>query len=90
MIVVAVLCTLSYTVTGFAAEKAAPKAAAKGEANAKRDTIDDVKTGIWVGGILKKAEGDGNDVVVKLNIGVKQKEASKKKADSKEGESKKK
>jgi uncharacterized protein YcfJ len=40
----------------------------------------DVKEGAWVGGLLKKATGSGNDTIVKLNVGVKQKEA---KAESK-------
>lgn len=35
--------------------------------------IDAVKEGAWVGGLLKKA-ASGNDTVVKLNVGVKQKE----------------
>ncbi len=43
----------------------------------KPATIDAVKVGSWVGGTLKKAEGDGNDIVVKLNVGVKQKTAKK-------------
>ncbi len=57
----------------------------------KPATTDDVKVGRWVGGLLKKAEGDGNDVVLKLNIAAKQKEAKadeakgKKKASAKSG-----
>jgi hypothetical protein len=43
----------------------------------KAATVDDVKVGKWVGGTLKKAEGDGNDTVVKINVAVKQKEAVK-------------
>ncbi len=43
----------------------------------KTATIEDVKVGSWVGGSVKKGEGDGNDVVLKLNIGVKQKSAKK-------------
>ena len=43
----------------------------------KTATIEDVKVGSWVGGSVKKGEGDGNDVVLKLNIGVKQKTAKK-------------
>ncbi len=39
----------------------------------KPATLADVKVGAWVGGLLKKA--DGNDTVVSLNVGVKQKEA---------------
>jgi hypothetical protein len=51
----------------------------------KAATAEDVKVGKWVGGLLKKAEGDGNDVVVKLNIAAKQKEdtAPKGKGDAK-------
>lgn len=51
----------------------------------KAATVDDVKVGKWVGGLLKKADGDGNDVVVKLNIAAKQKEdtAPKGKGDAK-------
>ncbi|MES2594713.1 MAG: hypothetical protein V4662_05235 [Verrucomicrobiota bacterium] len=41
-------------------------------------TIEAVKVGTWVGGSLKKAEGDGNDTVLKLNVGVKQKAVGKK------------
>ena len=37
----------------------------------------DVKEGAWVGGLLKKAAGSGNDTVLKLNVDVKQKEAKK-------------
>ncbi len=43
----------------------------------KPATIDAVKVGSWVGGSVKKAEGDGNDVVLKINVGVKQKSAKK-------------
>jgi hypothetical protein len=43
----------------------------------KPATIEAVKVGSWVGGSLKKAEGDGNDVVLKINVGVKQKAAKK-------------
>lgn len=52
----------------------------------KPATVEDVKVGRWVSGSLKKAEGDGNDVVIKLNVGAKQKEAgakSTKKGDEK-------
>ncbi len=43
-----------------------------GEAKA---TAADVKPGAWVGGLLKKVPGETNDdLVVKLNVGVKQKE----------------
>ena len=58
-------------------------------------TIDAVKVGSWVGGTLKKAEGEGNDTVVKLNVGVKQKtakkasKAPKKKTDAKSDSKKK-
>jgi hypothetical protein len=41
----------------------------------KPATVKDVKVGAWVGGLLKKASGKGNDEVESLNIGVKQKEA---------------
>jgi hypothetical protein len=54
-------------------------------------TIEAVKVGAWIGGSVKKAEGDGNDTVVKLNVGVKQKAAAKKgaaKATKKKGETK--
>ncbi len=50
----------------------------------KPATAADVVPGKWVGGVLKKAEGDGNDVVVKINVGVKQREE-----DGKTGASKK-
>lgn len=43
----------------------------------KPATFEDVKVGAWVGGTLKKAEGEGNDSVIKLNIGVKQKMTKK-------------
>jgi hypothetical protein len=43
----------------------------------KPGTIEAVKVGLWVGGSVKKAEGDGNDTVLKLNVGVKQKSAKK-------------
>jgi hypothetical protein len=43
----------------------------------KPATIEAVKVGSWVGGSLKKAEGDGNDVVLKINVGVKQRSAKK-------------
>ena len=49
----------------------------------KPATIDSVKVGSWVGGTLKKAQGDGNDTVVKLNVGVKQKTANKGSSSSK-------
>ena len=43
-----------------------------GEAKA---TAADVKPGAWVGGLLKKVPSETeNDIVVKLNVGVKQKE----------------
>lgn len=48
----------------------------------------DVKEGAWIGGLLKKVEGDANnDLVVKVNIGVKQKEEGAAKDDAK-GDSK--
>jgi hypothetical protein len=65
----------------------------------KPATIEAVKVGSWIGGTLKKAEADGNDTVVRLNVGVKQKtakkaaKATKKKTDTKsdtKGETKKK
>ncbi|GEP44117.1 hypothetical protein [Brevifollis gellanilyticus] len=40
-------------------------------------TIEAVKVGSWVGGSIKKAEGDGNDTVLKLNVGAKQRVAKK-------------
>lgn len=43
----------------------------------KPATFEDVKVGSWVGGSIKKNAGDGNDTVVKLNVGVKQKTAKK-------------
>jgi hypothetical protein len=61
----------------------------------KPATIEGVKVGAWVGGSVKKAEGDGNDVVLKLNVGVKQKsakkasKATKKKTDAKSDAKKK-
>ena len=55
----------------------------------KAATIEDVKVGKWVGGTLKKAEGDGNDVVLKINLAAKQKEDKPAKAKSpKKSESK--
>lgn len=42
----------------------------------KPSSIDAVKPGAWVGGAAKKAS-EGNDVVVKLNVGVKQKTKGK-------------
>lgn len=38
----------------------------------KPSSIDAVKPGTWVGGAAKKAN-EGNDVIMKLNVGVKQK-----------------
>lgn len=65
----------------------------------KPATAADVVPGKWVGGVLKKAEGDGNDVAVKINVGVKQREddgktkapkkAAPKKSASDKGEAKK-
>jgi len=52
----------------------------------KPATVEDVKVGRWVSGSLKKAEADGNDVVIKLNVGAKQKEAGSK--GTKKGEAK--
>lgn len=46
-------------------------------------TADNVKPGMWVGGLLKKSGGDGNDKVIKVNIGVKQKGAAKPKGEVK-------
>jgi hypothetical protein len=46
----------------------------------KPATLKDVLVGRWVGGTLKKADGDGNDVAVKINIGVDQKKAAPKSA----------
>ena len=41
-------------------------------------TIKDVKKGAWVGGLVKKsADGKGNDSVLSVNVGVKQKEDKK-------------
>lgn len=51
----------------------------------KAATVDDVKVGKWIGGSLKKAEGDGNDIVLKINIAAKQKEEGEAKG---KGESK--
>jgi hypothetical protein len=45
----------------------------------KPSSIDAVKVGAWVGGAVKKA-AEGNDTVLKLNVGVKQKAAEKGKA----------
>lgn len=63
----------------------------------KPSSFEAVKVGSWVGGSIKKATGEGNDTVVKLNIGVKQREAGKpetpakkKKEDSKKKEDPKK
>lgn len=58
----------------------------------KTATLEDVKVGNWVGGTLQKNAGDGNDIVLKLNVGAKQREAKgkskpdapKKKAGTKE------
>jgi hypothetical protein len=41
----------------------------------KPATVEDVKVGQWVGGLLEKAEA-GNDKVLKLNLSVKQKDKS--------------
>ncbi|MFM7603834.1 MAG: hypothetical protein ACKO8Z_01390 [Prosthecobacter sp.] len=57
----------------------------------KPSSIDAVKSGAWVGGAAKKA-AEGNDVIVKLNVGVKQKtkgKASAKVKDKSEPEKKK-
>jgi hypothetical protein len=54
----------------------------------KPATFESVKVGSWVGGSLKKNSGDGNDTVLKLNVGVKQKAAAKKKATTKKTEAK--
>jgi len=48
----------------------------------KPSSIDAVKPGAWVGGAAKKA-AEGNDVIVKLNVGVKQKAKGKAPAKSK-------
>lgn len=63
----------------------------------KPSSFEAVKVGNWVGGSIKKATSEGNDTVVKLNIGVKQREsakpetpAKKKKEDSKKKEDPKK
>jgi hypothetical protein len=44
----------------------------------KPATVEDVKIGQWVGGSVKKATDEGNDVVTKINLGVKQKKGSTK------------
>lgn len=52
-----------------------------------------VKVGAWVGGAVKKAADGGNDTVLKINVGVKQKAAEKGKSKTpskKKGEPKKK
>lgn len=36
-------------------------------------TSDELKPGLWVGGLLKKSEGEGKDIVIRVNTGVKQK-----------------
>lgn len=36
-------------------------------------TSEELKPGLWVGGLLKKSEGEGKDIVVRVNTGVKQK-----------------
>jgi hypothetical protein len=41
----------------------------------KPATIEDVKVGQWIGGLVRKAAGDGNDFVTKINVGVKQKKS---------------
>lgn len=46
----------------------------------KPATLKDVQVGRWIGGTLKKADGDGNDMAVKINIGVEQKKAAPKSA----------
>lgn len=48
----------------------------------KPASFEAVKVGSWVGGAAKKATGEGNDSVVKLNVGVKQKAAAKDKPKS--------
>jgi hypothetical protein len=35
-------------------------------------TSDELKPGLWVGGLLKKSEGEGKDIVLRVNTGVKQ------------------
>jgi hypothetical protein len=59
----------------------------------KPATVADVKVGTWVGGLVKKAASEGNDTILKLNVGVKQKAAAKapakKKADTKKPDAKK-
>jgi hypothetical protein len=56
----------------------------------KPATAADVKVGAWVGGLLKKTPGDADDVVVSINVGVKQKdEAEAKKAEAAKPEKKK-
>lgn len=52
-----------------------------------------VKVGAWVGGAVKKTADGGNDTVLKINVGVKQKAAEKGKSKTpakKKGEPKKK
>jgi hypothetical protein len=57
----------------------------------KPSSFDAVKIGSWVGGAYQKATGDGNDTVLKLNVGVKQKAAEKgKSAPKKKGDAEKK
>lgn len=62
----------------------------------KPSSFEAVKVGSWVGGSVKKATGEGNDTVLKLNIGVKQKgpgkseTPAKKKEETKKKESSKK
>jgi hypothetical protein len=46
-------------------------------------TSDELKPGLWVGGILKKSEGDGKDIVIKVNTGVKQRGGAKAAAEPK-------
>jgi hypothetical protein len=48
----------------------------------KPSSFEAVKVGSWVGGAIKKATGEGNDTVLKLNVGVKQKAAEKDKPKS--------
>jgi len=40
-------------------------------------TLEAVKVGSWVGGTVKKNSSDGNDVLLKVNVGVKQAAAKK-------------
>lgn len=56
----------------------------------KPSSFDAVKVGSWVGGSVKKATGEGNDTVLKLNIGVKQKGPGKPEAPKKKDSAKKK